>query len=275
MPALQPSAFRAAIAAAILVLAGTAARAGDVEPGLRLGPHEGERVVALTFDACSGATDRRILDTLVAERMPATIFVTGRWLARNAEALAILEAHPDLFQIENHGARHIPAVTDAPDVYGLPTAGTLPAVMAEVEGGAAAIRATTGREPHWFRGATARYSRDAVAAIEKRGYRIAGYSLNADKGASLPAATVEKRLAAAHDGDVVIAHINQPHRASGEGIAAGLLALKRAGFAFVRLDDVATEARGEAVVASAAPAHRASKAPPPVAAVPAALPPGE
>jgi peptidoglycan/xylan/chitin deacetylase (PgdA/CDA1 family) len=54
--------------------------------------------VALTLDACSGQTDMRILNTLVENHIPSTIFVTGRWLKRNAEALAVLKAHPDLFE---------------------------------------------------------------------------------------------------------------------------------------------------------------------------------
>ncbi|WP_425482831.1 polysaccharide deacetylase family protein [Aureimonas leprariae] len=230
----------------VLVLAAcaTPAFAGDVEPSLRLDHLTGSREIALTFDACSGETDHRILDTLVAEHIPATVFVTGRWLKRNGPALAVMLAHPDLFEIENHGAEHVPAVTDKPTVFGLPSAGTLEAVRAEVDGGALAIFAATGTAPHWFRGATARYSRDAVALVTSEGYRIAGYSLNADVGASLPAAAVEKRLAAAKDGDVVIAHINQPHRPAGAGVAAGILALKRAGATFVRLED-ADEAEGK------------------------------
>ncbi len=40
--------------------------------------------VALTLDACSGQTDQRILNALVENHIPATIFVTGRWLKHNA-----------------------------------------------------------------------------------------------------------------------------------------------------------------------------------------------
>ncbi|TIW60410.1 MAG: polysaccharide deacetylase, partial [Mesorhizobium sp.] len=42
--------------------------------------------VALTLDACGGQTDNRILSALVANKIPATIFVTGIWLKRNAAA---------------------------------------------------------------------------------------------------------------------------------------------------------------------------------------------
>ena len=101
---------------------------------------------------------------------------------------------------------------------------------------AEAVTAAFGRAPTWYRDASARYSRDAVTLIGTLGYRIAGYSLNADVGASLPAVTVAKRLAAARPGDVVIAHINHPERPAGAGVALGIKALVARGVRFERLD---------------------------------------
>lgn len=210
------------------------ALAGDIEPRLTL--PAGDRAVALTFDACSGAVDNRILDELIADRVPATIFVTHRWLKRNAATVSVLLAHSDLFEIENHGENHIPAITDEPTVFGLPTAGSLTAVSQEVQGGAAAVTAAFGHAPLWYRDASARYSRDAVELIGNLGYRIAGYSLNADVGASLPDAAVKKRIAAAKPGDVIIAHINHPERPAGAGVAEGIRALVAKGVRFERLD---------------------------------------
>lgn len=214
----------------------------DVEPQMRLaGPVPAAPAVALTFDACSGACDHRILDALVAHRIPATIFATHRWLRRNDAALAQLLAHADLFDLENHGDQHLPAITDADTVFGLRTAGTLDAVGREVDGGETALLAATGRAPLWYRGAAARYSRDALQLIRQKGYKVAGYSLNADIGASLPAAVVARRVAAAVSGDVIIGHINQPTRSAGAGLVEGIRALAARGFAFVRLDQVATD----------------------------------
>jgi peptidoglycan/xylan/chitin deacetylase (PgdA/CDA1 family) len=225
-----------------MLLAARAASAHDVEPRTTLqAPDPARPAVALTFDACSGATDQRILDGLIADRIPATIFATHRWLRRNDAALAQLLANADLFGIENHGDRHVPAITDAPTLFGLRTAGTLAAVRQEVEGGEAAILAATGRAPHWYRGAGGLYSRDALELIRQMGYAVAGYSLNADVGASLPAATVARRVAAAVAGDVIIGHINQPTRSAGAGLIEGVRTLAARGFAFVRLDAAATE----------------------------------
>lgn len=215
------------------------AQAGDLlEPDLRLPPSSGAPHVAITLDACMGGVDHRILDTLVREDIPATIFVTERWLKSNPDAAAILAGRSDLFDIEDHGRNHVPAVTGSEKPYGITPAGTLSAIDDEVQGGAAAIKASFRRQPGWFRGATALYTPDALAEIGRLGYRIAGFSLNADFGASATAKVAEARLESARDGDVVIAHINQPKRASGAGIAKGLTYLKQHGYVFVRLDQL-------------------------------------
>ncbi|MCL7999382.1 polysaccharide deacetylase family protein [Brucella sp. 21LCYQ03] len=212
-----------------------------VEPQLRIAKGGAEAPqVALTLDACMGKTDRRILDVLVQNRIPATIFVTARWLKQNAEAFAVMKVHPDLFDIENHGNMHVPAITNVPTMYNIKTAGSLDAVRSEINGGADAITKSGASKPQWYRDATARYSTDAVKLAESMGYKIGGYSLNGDQGASLLAPVVAKRIAAARDGDVIISHINQPSRSAGEGVAKGILALQAKGMKFVKLRDVET-----------------------------------
>jgi peptidoglycan/xylan/chitin deacetylase (PgdA/CDA1 family) len=218
----------------------SAARLRLVEPHLHVTrAGKGAARVALTFDACMGKTDSRILDTLVQQQVPSTIFVTARWLKTNPQALALMLAHPDLFELEDHGLNHIPAVDRPTLVYGIAAAGSPEAVEKEVRGGADAMVAHGLAPPQWFRGATAKYSPSAIAQIRAMGYRVAGYSVNGDSGASLPARAVEKNYLAARDGDVLISHINQPTHSSGEGVAKGILDLKARGVQFVRLQDFA------------------------------------
>lgn len=217
--------------------------AGDlIEPQLHIarGGRDAPQV-ALTLDACSGGVDERILGTLLDRGIPATIFVTGRWLERNPEALKVLLSRPDLFEIEDHGRSHIPAVIGLERPYGLEPAGTPEAVIEEVAGGAEAVSAATGARPAWYRGATALYSADALDLIARLGFRVAGFSLNADFGATASAEVAAERVTGAKDGDVIIAHINQPTRAAGAGIAKGIIALQARGFRFVRLADVTAE----------------------------------
>ena len=235
--------MRVALSLVISLVAAAAAAAGPavlVEPGLRLpaAPRAGEVRVALTLDACGGATDMRVLSALIDNRIPATIFATGIWLRRNPQAVAMLKAHAELFEIENHGASHVPAVDRPLKVYGISSAGSAEGVAREVLGGAEALERAGLTRPRWFRGATAKYTPSAVAEIERLGFRVAGFSINADGGSLLGAATTAHRVEAAGDGDVLIAHVNQPGHAAGAGLVKGLLALSARGVTFVRLADV-------------------------------------
>lgn len=223
-----------------LLLCGPVLAASDglVEPKLHVAPaSKGPAHVAVTLDACMGKTDMRILSTLLAENIKATIFVTGRWLKTNPEAVAVLKSRPDLFEVENHGENHIPAVDFPSKVYGIAAAGSPEAVANEVDGGAKAIQAAGFPAPRWYRDATAKYSPSAITQIKGMGYQIGGFSINGDSGSLLGAKQTEQQFARAKNGDVLIAHINQPTHAAGEGVAAGLKALKAKGVVFVHLDE--------------------------------------
>lgn len=231
------SAVVAVVVLALAVTTGPAVSApGFVSPKLTLsGPSKAQPTVALTLDACTGKTDMRILNALIDNAIPATVFVTARWMKRNATALALLKSRPDLFQIENHGAAHVPAIEVPGRAYGARTAGSQDAVEREVVEGAKAIQAATGRKPVWFRGATALYTPASLDRIRKTGARLAGYSMAGDGGATLGRAATAKRISSARDGEVILAHVNHPERASGAGVVDGVLALKRKGYRFVKL----------------------------------------
>lgn len=227
---------------ACVLLCGPALAANDglVEPKLRVPPaSKGPAHVAVTLDACMGKTDMRILSTLLDNNIKATIFVTGRWIKTNPEAVAILKSRPGLFEVENHGENHIPAVDYPARVYGITAAGSPEAVAKEVDGGAKAMLAAGFPAPRWYRDATAKYSPSAISQIKTMGYEIGGFSINGDSGSLLGAKQTEQQFARAKNGDVLIAHINQPTHAAGEGVVAGLKALKARGVVFVHLNEAA------------------------------------
>ena len=226
------------IACGCAICAGAARPKDLVEPHMHFVPAGGAQQVALTLDACMGETDERILGALIDNSIPTTIFATRRWLDSNPATIKVLLQHRDLFDVQNHGAKHLPAVIGTEKPYGLEPAGTADAVFAEVLGGSEAVTQAFATTPTWYRDAGALYSKDAMALIGTMGFKIAGFSLNGDIGASAPADEARTRIAAAKPGDVIISHINQPKRSSGAGVAAGVLDLKAKGFSFVHLNDV-------------------------------------
>lgn len=227
---------------AILFLLSSAAAAADVQPvelhhQLLLPAGESGNVVALTLDACGGAFDVEFANFLIEHRIHTTIFATRRWIRRNPQALVLLNAHADLFDIEDHGANHVPAIigTDR-SVYGLAGVADLKQLKREVTGGADAVKAATGTAPHWYRGATGEYDPEAIKVIEAMGYKVAGFSVNADNGATLGKKKIVWRLKKVRSGDIIIAHLNKPASDTGKGMAEGLQLLLDRGFRFVRLD---------------------------------------
>ena len=204
----------------------------NVSKGGTATPH-----VAITLDACSGLADERILSVLVEQNIPATIFVTARWLKRNPQSIALFKLHPDLFEIENHGARHIPTIDFPMSIYGLKAAGSPQAVIDEVKGGEDAVVAAMGVAPKWFRGAGAVYTKSSIAEIANMHQRIGGYSIAGDGGATYSTRRTAETISAAQDGDVILAHVNQPHKPAGAGVVEGILNLKAKGFVFVRLEE--------------------------------------
>ena len=195
--------------------------------------------VALTLDACAGAFDEDLIQFLLRNHIPATIFATKKWLLNNPQGLAMLKANLDLFDIEDHGENHIPAVIGAGrKVYGIPGEPDILHLRREVLEGARAIEQATGVPPHWYRAATAEYDQQASDEIRHLGYKIAGFSVNADAGATLNRKRIVERLRHVHGGDVILAHMNKPKSDTAEGLSAGLIELLRRGLVFVRLDEV-------------------------------------
>lgn len=211
----------------------------EIHDRISRGPNNANNRVALTLDACSGTFDEDLILFLIRNRIPATIFATKKWLVKNPKGLAILKANLDLFDIEDHGENHIPAVIGAGrKVYGIPGEPDILHLRREVLEGARAIERVTGVPPHWYRGATGEYDQQASDEIRRLGYKIAGFSVNVDAGATLKRKQIVDRLRHVHGGDVIIAHMNKPASDTGEGLSAGLIEILRRGLVFVRLDEV-------------------------------------
>ena len=197
--------------------------------------HDASRTLALTLDACEGDTDRRIIALLRKHSVPATLFVTNRWLARNKVVAADLAADP-LFAFACHGKRHKPASVNGRKAYGIAGTRSVQHLVEEVEDNARAITALTGERPRWYRSGTAHYDDVAVAVIADLGLSVAGYTVSADQGASLPAGDVARRLARAPDLAVILLHLNHPESGTFQGLASAIPKMIEHGVRFVKLE---------------------------------------
>ena len=99
-----------------------------------------------------------MIEFLIRNRIPATLFAAKKWLLANPAGAAVIQSHLDLFDVENHGENHIPAVIGAGrKVYGIPGEPDVLQLRREVSEGARAITDYFGVAPRWYRGATAEY----------------------------------------------------------------------------------------------------------------------
>lgn len=212
---------------------------GETLPGIEryLDYGADEKKICLTLDACGSkgdGFDKDIIEFLEYEKMPATLFINSRWIEKNPELFERLAANP-IFDIQNHGTRHLPASVNGRSIYGL--AGTADAceLVEEVSGCDAMIEQMTGKKPSFFRSGTAYYDEVAVEVIQKLGYKIAGFSVLGDAGTTYKKDQVYDSVRRAQANDIIIAHFNHPERETAEGLIPALIELKAMGYTMVPL----------------------------------------
>ncbi|CAG0970152.1 Peptidoglycan-N-acetylglucosamine deacetylase [Geobacteraceae bacterium] len=217
---------------------------GETVTGVKTRLAGGGMAIALTFDACGSPRgkgfDATLIGFLERERIPATLFVSGLWIEANPELFRRLASNP-LFEIANHGHRHRPASVSGQKAYGIQGTRDVGEVVDEIELNARRIEEVTGRRPAFYRSGTAHYDEVAVEIAAALGQRVAGYSLLGDAGATFSAQQVRDALLKARPGDIALLHMNHPESGTAAGVMAAIPELRRRGFRFVPLSDVAVE----------------------------------
>lgn len=210
---------------------------GVVRTGADAG-HEAPNSVFLTLDACGGpagsAFDQTLVDGLRSAKIPATLFLNLRWIEANSGVAAALAAEP-LFSIQNHGSAHLPLSVTGAEAYGILGTTSVREAAHEVWANHQVITDLTGNAPRWFRPGTAHLDDVGLSIAEALGERIAGFAINGDGGATLPAADVSAAVSSAVGGEIIIAHMNQPGSGGAEGILGAIDAMRAGGVVFATL----------------------------------------
>ncbi|WP_258062763.1 polysaccharide deacetylase family protein [Arthrobacter sp. B0490] len=204
---------------------------------------QGPAGIALTLDFCGGpggdGADLTIIDLLRRLQVPATLFLNGRWITANPALTQDLAAD-SLFEIANHGTNHYPLSVSGAAAYGISGTEGAGSVYDEIMINNARLTELTGKRPRFFRPGTA-YLDDVAADICLALDLIpAGFSLNADGGATYPAVMVAAETGAAVPGSIIIAHGNHPGSGTGPGLAQALPHLLAKGRTFTTLSTAMT-----------------------------------
>ncbi len=199
-----------------------------------------EKVVALTFDACGGRTgsgyDKELMDYLIEEQVPASLFINSRWIRENPEQFRML-AQTDLFEIQNHGHEHKPLSVEGRAVYNIQGTGSVSQVLDEVMKNQNEIFHMTGVRPRYFRSGTAYYDDVSLSILKDLGIKAVNFDLLGDAGAKFNKAQMLNSAKQAKEGSILLYHMNQPDKAVADGIKLVIPMLREKGFRFVKLSD--------------------------------------
>ena len=230
--------------------------ASGLTPVFRNGPRTAGRVVALTFDADMTADEGpraaagehfdnpALIAALRTLKVPATVFMTGRWAEQYPAEARSLGTDP-LFEVANHSYSHY-AFTD--DCYGLPTVSG-DRMRADVERAYTALRAAGVPHPMpYFRFPGGCYDRQALRALDGTGVNAAVQwdVVSGDAFATDADAVARQVLDGVRPGSVVVMHCTRSAAPATErAVRAVVPALRAKGYRFVKVSELiaATKAR--------------------------------
>jgi len=190
------------------------------------------REIAITFDACpttlSDEYDEKVIDVLLSERMPATLFLSGRWVEKNPEKVKFLAAQPQ-FEIANHAFWH-PHLLEKDDDR----------ILRELKRTQAIIKKMTGMTPHYFRPPYGEVDGRVAAIAQKTGLATIQYDIaSGDPDAGLsPQRIIKSILRDAKSGSIIVFHMNKKGVHTAEVLPDIIDGLRKKGFTLVTVGEL-------------------------------------
>lgn len=199
-----------------------------------------QKEFALTFDACGGdfgnEYDEKLISFLKEEQIPATLFVNEQWIHDNKTLFQQLADNP-LFQIENHGTKHLPLSVTGGEAWGIQATTSPEEAYEEIMDNHEVVKEITNKEMTLFRSGTAYYDEVAVELANALGYEVVNFDILGDAGATYSSEQVKNALLTAQPGSIALLHMNQPTSGTAEGVIQAIPLLQEQGFEFVKLEN--------------------------------------
>jgi peptidoglycan/xylan/chitin deacetylase (PgdA/CDA1 family) len=208
----------------------------DIPGVLRHGPRDA-REVALTFDACSsrgrGKLDTAVARVLLQTRIPATIFLGGKWAVDVARALRPLISD-SLIEFGNHAYLHPHMLRLSGD-----------RIAHELRKAQRAIAGVIGKTPALFRAPYGEVDGRVAAVAESLGLTVIEYDLPSGDPDSLISeqAIVRYVSSVARGGSIIVMHINTRGWHTAEALPEIIANLRRRGYAFVTVSRLVAQER--------------------------------
>lgn len=201
-----------------------------------------QKVIAFTLDACGGPRgngyDAELIEYLKREKIPAALFISGRWIDANPEIFREL-AKESLFEIENHGLNHKPCSVNGRSVYGAAGTKGVGEIFDEIEQNAKKIETLASRKPKYYRPARTYCDEICVEIANDLGYEVVNFSVRGDAGATYTKSQVKETLLKARPSSIILLHMNHPEGQTAEGLIEAVPELRMRGVGFVKLSEYA------------------------------------
>ncbi len=213
---------------------------GERLMGVKTKLNTDQKLIALTFDACGGPRgkgyDAKLIEYLKSEKIPATLFISGKWIDANPEIFGELEKEAFL-EIENHGLNHKPCSANGRSAYGIAGTKGVEEIFDEIEQNAIKLQNLTGRRPKYYRPGTAHSDEICVKIANTLGYEVVNFSVRGDAGATYTKNQVKEALLNAQPSSIILMHMNHPEGETAEGVIEAIPELTKRGFGFVKLSE--------------------------------------
>ncbi|MFI6231881.1 polysaccharide deacetylase family protein [Micromonospora echinospora] len=199
-----------------------ATRPGTRPPVVDHGPRTGNKV-ALTFDAdmtdamlyqlrtgrVRSYANMRIIELLEREEVPATFFLTGKWVERYPEVTRRLAGNPR-FELANHTYGHLAFTSDCYNLPRIPAAEMTSDVARTFE----IVEAYGGRQTRYFRFPGLCHDGPALAALAPLGTTVVdGDVVSGDPFATAWRPIVRAVLSQVKPGSVIVLHVTEANAA--------------------------------------------------------------
>jgi peptidoglycan/xylan/chitin deacetylase (PgdA/CDA1 family) len=213
---------------------------GERVKGVKTKLNTDDKAIALTFDACGGpggnGYDAKLIEYLKSEKIPATLFISGKWINANADIFQQFVRNP-LFEVENHGLNHKPCSVNGRSARGKKGTKSVGEVFDEIEQNAIKIETLTGDKPRYYRPAAAACDEICVEIANVLGYEVVNFSVLGDAGATYSKKRVKEALLNAPPSSIILMHMNRPEGDTAEGVMEAIPELRRRGFKFIKLSE--------------------------------------
>lgn len=225
--------YRTVLIIIVLLVCGCAIALAGTETSLIIdhGPRYSKQI-ALTFDACPTSRpdgyDEKVIDILMRMNVPATLFLSGRWVEKNPVKAKFLADQP-LFEIGNHTYFH-PHLTEKTDDR----------VVREFKRSQAEIGKVTGKTPRCFRPPFGEVNEHVAELASQAGLMTIRYDIaSGDPDPDLsPERIVRIILRDARGGSIIVFHMNRNGVHTAELLEKVVVGLRSRGFTLVTVGEM-------------------------------------